>query len=126
MIFKIAPGQFLVEDTCNPLVRLLLLPGGLCPRLCAPLHARRLGVFAEAHGVLRCVSVSVPFLQPAFIPTYKTVSAAQSPGCKLYPEVIMNGGVPGASITFEPGLWLLSCLLCRILCLLRTMFLIST
>lgn len=46
-------------------------------------------------------------LQPAFIPTYKTVSAAQSPGCKLYPEVIMNGGVPGASITFEPGLWLL-------------------
>lgn len=43
--------------------------------------------------------------QPAFIPTYKTVSAKQSPGCKLYPEVIMNGGVPGASITFEPGLW---------------------
>jgi len=43
--------------------------------------------------------------QPAFIPTYKTVSASQSPGCKLYPEVIMNGGVPGASITFEPGLW---------------------
>jgi hypothetical protein len=42
---------------------------------------------------------------PGFIPTYKTVSAAQSPGCKLYPEVIMNGGVPGASITFEPGLW---------------------
>jgi hypothetical protein len=30
MIFKIAPGTFLVEDTCNPLVRrsmlLLLLP----------------------------------------------------------------------------------------------------
>jgi hypothetical protein len=47
--------------------------------------------------------------QPAFIPTYKTVSAAQSPGCKLYPEVFMNGGVPGADITFEPGLWSRSC-----------------
>ncbi|EKX44021.1 hypothetical protein GUITHDRAFT_153132 [Guillardia theta CCMP2712] len=42
---------------------------------------------------------------PGFIPTYKTVGADQSPGCKLYPEVIMNGGVPGADITFEPGLW---------------------
>eukprot|EP00287_Rhodomonas_sp_CCMP768_P003589 CAMPEP_0196735704 /NCGR_PEP_ID=MMETSP1091-20130531/14037_1 /TAXON_ID=302021 /ORGANISM="Rhodomonas sp., Strain CCMP768" /LENGTH=71 /DNA_ID=CAMNT_0042079363 /DNA_START=27 /DNA_END=242 /DNA_ORIENTATION=- len=42
---------------------------------------------------------------PGFVPTYKTVSAEQSPGCKLYPEVIMNGGVPGADITFEDGLW---------------------
>mmetsp|Transcript_56235 Transcript_56235/g.115000 ORF Transcript_56235/g.115000 Transcript_56235/m.115000 type:complete len:80 (+) Transcript_56235:86-325(+) len=27
------------------------------------------------------------------------------PGCKLHPEVVMNGGVKGASITIEPGLW---------------------
>ena len=42
---------------------------------------------------------------PSFVPTYKTVPASQSPGCKLNPEVLMNGGVPGASITFEDGLW---------------------
>lgn len=39
-------------------------------------------------------------------------------GCSLCPssQVIMNGGVPGASITFEPGLWsvTLLCLLCRV------------
>eukprot|EP00293_Proteomonas_sulcata_P018950 CAMPEP_0184308352 /NCGR_PEP_ID=MMETSP1049-20130417/16827_1 /TAXON_ID=77928 /ORGANISM="Proteomonas sulcata, Strain CCMP704" /LENGTH=73 /DNA_ID=CAMNT_0026621013 /DNA_START=413 /DNA_END=634 /DNA_ORIENTATION=+ len=42
---------------------------------------------------------------PGFVPTYNPVGADVSPGCKLYPEVIMNGGVANPSITFEPGLW---------------------
>eukprot|EP00288_Rhodomonas_lens_P001095 CAMPEP_0177735430 /NCGR_PEP_ID=MMETSP0484_2-20121128/24769_1 /TAXON_ID=354590 /ORGANISM="Rhodomonas lens, Strain RHODO" /LENGTH=82 /DNA_ID=CAMNT_0019248987 /DNA_START=26 /DNA_END=271 /DNA_ORIENTATION=+ len=38
-------------------------------------------------------------------PTFDHTAMDTNVGCKLHPDVIMNGGVKNAGITFEPGLW---------------------